>query len=79
MSHLNFLSISNVTLPIHVLTPSARVNGGYWGWIIPFSNDYLASLARYGSTPITTVEGLKKCVAKRVPLHNPPPPTGTTK
>jgi hypothetical protein len=59
ISHLNFLRISNVTLPIQVLTPSARVRGGYWGWMTPFSKDYFASLARYGSTPITTVEGLK--------------------
>lgn len=49
----------NVIFPMFVLTPSARVLGGYYGCTDPFCKESLASLARYGSTPMTTVFGLK--------------------
>jgi hypothetical protein len=50
-----FFRKEKVTSPIQVLTPYAKVKGGYWGWILPFSMDSFASLAKNGYTPITFV------------------------
>ena len=79
MSLRYVLRTLKVLSPKFVLTPSAMLRGGYWGWTEPFYNESLASRARYGCTPITLVLGLKWYVAIEDPLDKPPPPTGTTK
>ncbi len=61
-----------------VLTPSARVIGGYWDYIFPLFKESNASLAKYGSTPTGIVLELKYKVESNVPLQSPPPPIGKT-
>lgn len=46
ISLMYFCNTEKVLSPMLVLTPYARERGGYGGWIDPFSNESLASLAR---------------------------------